>query len=158
MAYFVLPRYAFGEAARFIENLARNPTLGAGFYYVMACQLNGKEPEVDLLRSFPVHLGDLDEVNTYCIVAYPTPPPVDLSDLSLDEMLELEDKVVLAPYFSAIILNKQSNEARYYVLGQSPDGGTTLRGVMPNFNANLGPGSEPELKEFIALLRGAGRL
>jgi hypothetical protein len=152
MAYFVLPQYASSEAATFIENLARSPILGAGFYYVMACRMNGKEPDTGLLRSFPVHLGDLDEANRFCIVEYPTPPAVDLSELSLDEMLQLGDEVVVAPYFSAIVLNKQSNEARYFVLGQSPDGYTTLRGVIPNLNANLGTGCEPELKEFIALL------
>jgi hypothetical protein len=153
MAYFVLPRYAESGAVTFIENLARSPALGAGFYYVMACQMNEKEPDVELVRSFPVHLGDLDEANRYCIVAYPTTPAVDWSELSLEQMLELGDKVVLAPYFSAFILNKQSNAARYFVLGQSPDGFTTLRGVTPTMNANLGPGCEPELQEFIALLR-----
>lgn len=98
MAYFVLPQYACGEARTFIENLARSPTLGAGFYYVMACRMNGKEPDMELLRSFPVYLGDLDEPNRYCIIGYPTPTPVDLSGLSLEELFELEDKVVLAPY------------------------------------------------------------
>jgi hypothetical protein len=151
MAYFVLPRYA--EAATFIENLARSPNLGAGFYYVMACRMNGKDPDMELLRSFPVHVGDLDEVNRFCIVEYPTPPTVDLSGLSREEMFERGEEVVLAPYFSAILLNRQSNEARYFVLGQSPHGFTTLRGVTPTLNANLGSGCEPELKEFVALLR-----
>jgi hypothetical protein len=153
MAYRILPEYVSREGATFIGNLTRSRTLGAGFYYVMACQMHGKEPDTNLLRSFPVHDGELDEANHYCIVEYPTPSPVDLSELSLEEMMELGNKVVLAPYFSAIILNKQSQEARYFVLGQSPDGFTTLRGVTPNLNANLGPACEPELKEFIALLR-----
>jgi hypothetical protein len=151
MAYFLLPQYA--EDATFIENLARSPTPGAGFYYVMACRMKGKEPDPALLRSFPVHLGELEETHRYCIIEYPTPPTVDLSGLPLEAMFELGDKVVLAPFFSAIVLHKQTNETRYFVLGQSPDGFTTLRGVTTNFNANLGPGCEPELQEFIALLR-----
>jgi hypothetical protein len=158
MAYFVLPQYVSSEAATFIEKLAGSPALGAGFYYVLACRMNGMEPDMELLRSFPVHLGDIDEANRFCIIEYPTPPSVDLSALSLGQMFELGDNVVLAPYFSAFVLNKQTNDARYYVLGQSPDGFTTLRGVTPTLNANLGPGCEPELKEFIALLRGAGQL
>src|SRR5262249_45120750 len=145
--------YVAREGATFIENLARSPTLGAGFYYVMACRMNGKEPDMELLRSFPVHLGDLDEDHRYCSVGYPTPPTVDLSELSLEEMLGLGNRIVLAPYFSAIVLNQQSKEARYFILGQSPDGFTTLRSVTPTMNANLGPGCEPDLKEFIALLR-----
>jgi hypothetical protein len=153
MAYFLLPQYVSREGATFVENLSRSATLGAGFYYVMACSMNAKEPDMNLIRSFPVHLGDLDAVHRYCIVQYPSPPAVDLSELSLDEMLQMADKVVLAPYFSAIVLNKQSNEVRYFILGQSPDGFTTLRGVTPELNANLGPGCEPELDEFVALLR-----
>jgi hypothetical protein len=153
MAYFVLPRYVFHQAATFIENLGRSPTLGAGFYYVMACQMNKIEPDVQLVRSFPVHIGDLDETNRYCIVEYPTPPAVDLSELSLEEMFESGSNVVLAPYFSAIVLHKPSNTARYFVLGQSPDGFTTLRSVTPGMNANLGPGCEPKLQQFVALLR-----
>jgi hypothetical protein len=153
MAYFVLPRYVASGAAAFIENLARTPTLGAGFYYAMACQMNRKEPDTKLLRSFPVHLGDLDEHHQYCIVEYPKQPAVDLMELSVEEMLALGNKVVFAPYFSAIILSKQSKVARYFILGQSPDGHTTLRSVTPEMNANHGSGCEPVLEEFVSLLR-----
>ena len=43
MAYLVLPRYVYGQ-----PDILRNTltgSLGGGFYYVMACQMNGKEPD-----------------------------------------------------------------------------------------------------------------
>jgi hypothetical protein len=62
---------------------------------------------------------------------------------------------VLAPYFSAVVRHRQTNEVNYYTLGQAPTGGgTTLRAVMPdNSNCNLGPGPEPRLDAFLARLR-----
>jgi hypothetical protein len=58
----------------------------------------------------------------------------------------------LAPYLSAVV-TRPGEPPRYFALGQSPDGFTTLRGVTPDMNANLGPGCEPELEPFLALLR-----
>lgn len=153
MAYFVLPRYVFTEAVAFVEQLADSTHLGAGVYYVMACKMNGTEPDPDLLHAFPVHHGDLDATSRYCVVAYPTPPAVDLSAVPPDEVFARMDKVVLAPYFSAIVLPAASREARYFVLGQSPIGTTTLRGVTATTNANLGAGCEPDLELFLDLLR-----
>jgi hypothetical protein len=44
-------------------------------------------------------------------------------------------------------------ECQYFVPGQAPNGGTTLRRVSPVSNANLGQGCEPELNTFLQLLR-----
>jgi hypothetical protein len=151
MAYFVLPDYITRGAEALADRLSRSP-IEAGTFYMMACALKGLEPRMELLRSFPVHRGDLDNTTRFCIVEYPNPPAVDLSDLSLEEMFALGDKVVLAPYFSAILWDR-SESVRYFVLGQSLHGFTTLRSVTPDTNANLGPGCEPELEEFVALLR-----
>src|SRR5262245_24856930 len=122
MAYFLLPQYVFGQTERLLSNLSGSPTLGAGFYYVMACQMNGKEPRDELIRSFPVHAGNLDEGHDYWIVGYPTPPAVDLADVPEEQMFEALQGVVLAPYFSAVIQNRQSKEVRYFILGQSVGG------------------------------------
>jgi len=153
MAYFVLPRYVFAGAAALVEQLAGSTHLGTGLYYATACKMNGTEPDPDLVHAFPVRHGDLDATSRYCVVAYPTPPAVDLSGVPPEELFTRKDKVVLAPYFSAIVLPTASPEVRYFVLGQSPIGTTTLRGVTPTTNANLGSGSEPELEPFLDLLR-----
>ena len=149
MAYFVLPPYVFGDTKSFVGNLSRSSS-GARVYYVMASFRNRREPRTEL--SFPVHLGNLDADTHYCIIEYPTPPVVDLSDLSLEEMFTQAGKVVQAPYFSAIVQD-QNGPTRYFILGQSPDGFTTLRSVTLNSNANWGPGCEPEVQAFVELLR-----
>lgn len=71
-------------------------------------------------------------------------------------MIDAMQGIVLAPYFSAMIRERTTGTARYYVLGQSLDGHTTFRTVTPEMNANLGPGCEPELDAFLELLRQSG--
>jgi hypothetical protein len=151
MAYFVLPDYFTRGAEALADRLSSSP-LECGTFYIMGCTMRGLEPQMDLLHSFPVHRGDLNENTRYCIVEYPTPPALDLSDLSMEEMLALSGRLVLAPYFSAVLWDR-TGAARYYVLGQSPDGFTTFRKVEPDMNANLGPGCEPALGAFVDLLR-----
>jgi hypothetical protein len=151
MAYFILPRYVFDDAEALVARLLGDPTR-AGSFYIMAASTNQHEPRWELFRSFPVHSGALDATTRYCIIEYPTPPAVDLSDLSFTEMMERTRDVVLAPYFSAI-LRDQNGPPRYFILGQSPDGFTTLRSVTLELNANLGPGCEPQLDAFVDLLR-----
>ena len=70
-------------------------------------------------------------------------------DISFEAMKDF----VLAPYFSAMLVENEGGQVRYFILGQSPDGHTTLRGVTLNMNANLGRGCEPELKAFLDLLQ-----
>ena len=82
----------------------------------------------------------------------PTPPPVSI-DLSNEDILEALEGVVLAPYFSAILKGKTTDEVKYFILGQSPDGYTTLRATDGGVNANLGRGSDPEPNAFLELLR-----
>jgi hypothetical protein len=151
MAYFLLPQYVFENTEAVLKALAGDETPGAGFYYVMTCAANGKEPRPELIRSFPVHCGTLDDHRRYTVVQYPSPPPVGVS--AFDQAMAALENVVLAPYFSAIIENTDSKEIHYFILGQSPVGSTTLRGVRPGMNANLGEGCEPELDQFIELLR-----
>jgi hypothetical protein len=94
----------------------------------------------------------------YFIIGYPEPPLIDMSqqlaenddDLSILESL---DGMVLAPYFSAIIRDDVTRSTGYYVLGQALDGGATLRRVTPHHNLSLGPGYNPDLNEFLQLLR-----
>src|SRR5262249_12517292 len=148
--------YVFRRLDALLRSLSSSPTLGAGFYYVMTCQAKGQEPRPELIRCFPVHQVDLDERRQCWIVGYPIPPAVDLSRLEGDDLFATLDAVVLAPYFSAIVKDRQDGSVQYFVLGQSPDGGTTLRGVTATINANLGPGCEPNLEAFTELLRRHG--
>lgn len=161
-AYFVLPHYVFGEPQRVLKDFAERPDYSAKFFYVMACQVRDWEPSPDDLRQITAHSGMLNDDRSYHIIEYPPFPPVDITGRSgasgapsADSFKAVRDamrNVVLAPYFSAIIYGEQGIE-HYLVLGQSPDGATTLRRVTPRINANLGRGCAPSLAAFVSLLR-----
>jgi hypothetical protein len=152
MAYFVLPRYVFNQPEKVSAELSAG-RVGAMFFYVLTCTFSEKEPDPEVAKAFAAHTGTLDDRHNYYVIEYPIPAPVDITGVADDRMLEALQQVVLAPYFSAMIEDRQSKQVRYFILGQSPDGHTTLRAVTPEFNANLGPGCEPELQAFLGLLR-----
>ncbi|MBY0456877.1 MAG: hypothetical protein K2V38_06040 [Gemmataceae bacterium] len=156
VAYFILPHYAANDVPK-VATLCRDaPTAGRVFFYVMACQGRGVEPDPEDAKRFCWHHGTLTEGDEYFALEYPVPPPVDLLDLPPEQMFAT--KVVLAPHFSVIVRNIVTGAAEYFILGQSPmGGGTTLRRVTVNgrehINANLGPGPEPKLDAFLAAVR-----
>jgi hypothetical protein len=154
-AYFVLPNYAFTAPDRLFEAFGRDPVYAARFYNVMACKSEGRDPDHDEVAAVTGHSGALDGALRYHAVQFPKFPPADLSKLSLDpaELDQAAKRFVLAPYFSAVVYSDGGGIAHYFVLGQSPAAGTTLREVTRQTNANLGPGCEPELEAFLSLLR-----
>jgi len=113
-----------------------------------------RDPDQDEVAAVTGHSGTLDGALRYHVVQFPAFPTVDLSNLSLDPAVldRAAKRFVLAPYFSAIVYS-DGGIAHYFVLGQSPAAGTTLREVTPEMNANLGPGCEPEPEAFLSLLR-----
>lgn len=153
MAYFLLPRYCSERRESLLQNLRMGPKAGAAFFYVMTCKLSELEPREDVVHSLSVDIGKLDDATNFYIITYPTPPNVDISQLPEADIMQAVQQLVLAPYFSAVIENTQTDKLSYYILGQSPDGGTTLRTVEGTINANLGPGCEPSLSSFVQLLR-----
>jgi hypothetical protein len=153
MAYFVLPQYCSARPESLLQNLKLGPRAGAAFFYLMTCQMNDIEPRDEVVQSLSVSTGKLDDTTIYHIIAYPTPPGVDLSQIPEDKILDVMQKIVLAPYFSAILENSETHAVAYYILGQSPDGFTTFRTVDGTMNANLGRGCEPRLESFVEFLR-----
>jgi hypothetical protein len=151
VAYFVLPHYAYGEIAKVADLCSNTPTAAGPFFYLMACQMRKVEPVIEDAKRFHWHHGRLREGHEYYVLEYPSPPPVDLSRLSPDELLNAGSPPVLAPYFSAIIHEAPAGAVSYYILGQAPiGGGTTLRSVLrEGANCNLGPGPEPRLDSFL---------
>jgi hypothetical protein len=155
-AYFVLPQYAFNDPARLLAEFGKDPDYAARFFYVMACQAASRSPQREEVAAITGHTGRLNDEFNYSIVQFPAFPPVNLTDLPPDKLMAAMERVVLAPYFAAVLTTSEGAVAHYFVLGQSPNGGTTLREVTPKMNANLGPGCQPRLGDFIASL--AGRL
>lgn len=155
VAYFVLPHYAFEGIDKLVDLCLNTPALAGPFFYVMAAQMRKVEPVSEDAKLFRWHHGLLSDEREYFALEYPLPPAVNMSNLSDEQAIERmtngDSKLVLAPYFSAIIRGAELSEPRYFILGQSPlGGGTTLRCITPEgLNCNLGPGPEPDLASFL---------
>jgi hypothetical protein len=150
MAYFILPYYAFKECDKLVsicmgqvfaltdEGKAAGLDPAGAFFYHLTCQTYGVKPTQEDTVRFQSHHGQTDAEHDYFSFEYPIPPSVSFPE-------------ALAPYFSGIIRHRGTKAVRYYVLGQSPIGRTTLRSVTEEGrNYNLGPGPEPNLNAFLA--------
>jgi hypothetical protein len=159
VAYFILPHYAHKDLGKVVDLCSSTPAAAGPFFYVMACQMRKVEPVIEDAKPFRWHHGHSSDGREHYVLEYPTPPPVDLSDLSPEELLGGGSPLVLAPHFSAIVRGVPADEVAYYVLGQAPiGGGTTLRSVRSDgTNCNLGPGPEPRLAAFFEAIPGPGK-
>jgi hypothetical protein len=149
-----LPHVAYNDCDNLVKMFKEGPITVGAYYYVTVCQALKIEIIREDAKRFREHFGELDDAQDYFVLEYPTPPPVDLTDVNMSALPQ--DKIpVLAPYFSAVLRNRQTGAVDYYTLGQAPTrGGTTLRAVTPDdSNCNLGPGPEPRLEAFLARLR-----
>lgn len=151
VAYFILPHYAFNDVAKVADMCMNMPNVAGPFFYLMACQAREVEPNMDDAKRYHWHHGTLDDGREYFVLEYPTPTPVDMSDLPEEQWMSQANRIVLAPYFSAIVRGSAGEEPGYFVLGQAPmGGGTTFRCVLrEGANCNLGPGPAPELNAFL---------
>jgi hypothetical protein len=151
VAYFILPYYAYNDPTRVADLCSNTPNAAGPFFYLMACQARKVEPVIEDGKLFRWHHDRLRDGREYYVLEYPTPPSVDFSDTSLDDLMNASTPLVLAPYFSALVHEATAGEVSYYVLGQTAlGGGTTLRAVLrEGANCNLGPGSEPQLGSFL---------
>jgi hypothetical protein len=152
MAYFALPSHLFQETERVLRELSANPEATVRLIYTQTCKAREKQVYPPDYQAFAVHSGVLNDRHDYQLIQYPNFPPVNLTDVPADQLAQRLRDVVLAPYFSAVVVSKE-HEVKYFVLGQAPDGHTTLRGVSLEVNANLGRGCEPNQPALLALLR-----
>ena len=153
MAYFVLPLRAHNELTELRSEFEESPDVAALHYFCKAAKGRGVVPRAEDAKAIRAHTGWLASETEYIVIEYPRYPAVDLLAALPDEVPSIGPGHVLAPYFSAVVIDRGSRTAKCFVLGQSPDAGTTLRLVSPEMNANLGPGCEPELEAFMKLLR-----
>jgi hypothetical protein len=156
IAYFILPHYAKNDPKKIIDQWTDTPNAAGPFLYLWSCEFAKTEPKDDEAILFRAHLGKLNINYDYYLLEYPTPPPVDFSGVDLEDLAtdKADDLPVLAPYFSALLHNPNTNTIAYFVLGQSPlGGGTTLRKVGDDVNMNLGPGPSANLEDFLYSLR-----
>jgi hypothetical protein len=151
MAYMLLPHYAYQDFGKIVDLWTTTPASAGPFLYLMVCQYHRIEPSPDDATRFRVHQGNLSDGKIYYALEYPVPPPVDLANIDLADAVDGEPPI-LAPHFSAVVVNESSLKVSYYVLGQAPlGGGTTMRSVTAEgANCNHGPGPEPRLDRFLA--------
>jgi hypothetical protein len=152
MAYFALPRRAHADPEELRADFEDSPDLVALDYFRQAAKNRVAQPDEQDLRALRGHIVQLDTERDCLVIEYPKFPAVDL--LTTPDALSPDaGPYVLAPYFSAVVIDRDTREVRYFVLGQSPDARTTLREVSPQMNTNLGPGCKPELVALLELLR-----
>ncbi|MBI3944324.1 MAG: hypothetical protein HY321_00215 [Armatimonadetes bacterium] len=153
VAYFVLPHYAFKDLPKLTHLCLNTPRAAGPFFYLMAAELRSVQADAEAADRFRWHHGQLSGGREYLALEYPVPPPVDLSGVPMEQLLEGRSEHVLAPHFSAIICG--GGAVQYFIPGQAPmGGGTTLRCILPEgTNCNLGPGPEPELAAFLDAIR-----
>jgi hypothetical protein len=145
LAYYLLPQTLFSDLDKTLGYFSSTRFPPGAYLYAMACSYQKATPQREDALLFHTHSGSLTNASSYYVVEYPIPPPFDISN----------SDAVLAPLFSAIVHYQSTNEVAYYVLGQGPLGGTTLRAVQRDgTNANLGKGPNPVLNDFLGALRG----
>ena len=151
IAYFVLPQFVFGDLER-VTDLSTNSSEHVGsFWYLIACKAREIQPDKNVAQKFKCHCGSFDDSRKYVIFEYPT--LTNDSDRSACTSRRPGNLLVLAPYYSAVLFG-QSRTTDYYVLGEAPFSGTTLRRILPEgANCNLGPGPTPTVHNFLDAIR-----
>lgn len=150
LAYAVLPEMVHRSFDDFIRSWRdRVP------FCFMLCALGSSKEKVrttlEQKAAFRKQDGQLSPTCDCYLVEFPTPPPVSLlSKSALPSVIASGRKPpVLAPYFAAAVHDRVSGRRCYFVLGQSPSGGTTFQTVRADgATCNLGPGPKPELASF----------
>jgi len=133
VAYQILPHGIFNNVEK-INNLWRNePDVAGHALYQMACQSLKTTPDETIGSQFRAQVREL-EGHSFYILEYPAPG----------------ESAIPAPYLSCIHFENSGSTPKFYILGQSPMGDTTLRSVTGDgMNMNLGPGPEPAIDPFL---------
>jgi hypothetical protein len=152
-AYTLVPRYA-SDRDQLVGDFAEAPDLTAIRWYIEAAKMLGRVADRDDVAQLRGHTGRLDADRDYYLIEYPRFPAVDLlASLDAGGLPAGTGAYVLAPYFSAALLDREAREMRYFVLGQSPDARTMVREVTPEMDANLGSGCAAEREALLSFLR-----
>lgn len=152
IAYKLFPAYAFEQPKALLDAIESSPDSTHALLYFIICKAHEIEPDHADAERYRWHKISGEPSGIRLILEYPKPAPIDLSDQSFEDIKNSMGKWVLAPHFSALIVDEPDAKPAYYVLGQSSmGGGTTLRRVdADGANLNLGPGPQPELAAFLA--------
>jgi len=143
IAYRALPRHLSHPAIEKVEKWFAGPDAIRDSLYRVGCIMSHCTMRSGESQRIMTHMGRLDDHRDYFIFEYPTPPAPDAS----------QGRMLLAPYFSAMIHHAGTADCECYALGQSPDGGTTIRAVKEGEHVRLDIGLDPTLENWIVWLR-----
>ncbi|MES3022072.1 MAG: hypothetical protein V4857_10870 [Pseudomonadota bacterium] len=156
IAYGIFPHYAHHKMAELRALVASDPGNVGKVFYFAACVARGvRGLDIDADK-YRLHQVALDATRSCLVLEYPQPKLTGGSGQSFSDSVKAiqSGEMVIAPFFSAALVDGGSDEVRFFVLGQTSFGpGTVLRFVEPDGqNRNLGPGPEPRLELFLAAL------
>ena len=153
VAYYEFPQNAFAAKENLFKLWDDNPSYLSRYLYIKACRMRGVKAVDEESNQLSFELHDFSDTHTAHILKYPVPPSFEFDP----GQMMAGNGPVLAPYYSALITDQSRSQLQYFVLGQSPSGGTTLRSVDENgINSNLGPGPDvPSCENFLGLIRVA---
>jgi hypothetical protein len=151
-AYTVMPRHT-SDRDRLIGEFAEEPDLTAVRWYLEAAKILGRIAVREDVAQLRGHTGRLDADRDYYLIEYPRFPAVDLvASLDTDgntnaALSAVAGRHVLAPYFSAALIDRETREVRCFVLGQSddPPGGDPGPERQPGTRVRAGTEDVPQL-------------
>lgn len=147
LAYFLLPDILFKNPQQLDDVASRLGAVAGPFLYAAMARLERVAANPETASRYLWRRGELDG-RPYYLLEYPPPSS------PVDETTEVVRTLILAPFFSMVLGPPGSTDVRYFVLGQSFQGPTTLREVTESgTNYNLGPGPEPSEEAFLAQVR-----
>jgi len=150
LAYLVLPDMVHRSFDDFLRSWRDRVPFGF-MLCDFGCSKEKVRTTIEQKAAFRTQEGQLSPTCDCYLVEFPTPPPFSLlSESELQSVIAAGRRPpVLAPYFAAALHDRVAGRRYYYVLGQSPSGGTTFRTVTADgANCNLGPGPRPDLASF----------
>jgi hypothetical protein len=157
LTYKVLPKLVHSRWSEFMD--LWNGSIPFPYYFaIKGASDQLKRLSSEQLQEFKYYQGDLKADLKYYLIEFPAPPPQTgeptlekvAVQLAQGKKLSPESVPVLGPYFAVACHNAQTSEVHFYILGQSPSGGTTLRIALEGgAHANCGPGPEPAPNTFL---------
>ncbi|MGH7143668.1 MAG: hypothetical protein ACREJ2_05965 [Planctomycetota bacterium] len=153
MAYFILPHYAFKSLQKAIDLWVQSPRTCPTFFYLTTCQVKKCDSNTEEATKFTAHQGKLDDKRDFYLMQHPTPPKIDLTGLTPEQLAA--QKPVLAPFYTAIVVERATKAASVFVLGQAPTGGgVTVRQIgADGSNAKLADGPQADISQFLSFVR-----
>ncbi|PWF48725.1 hypothetical protein [Massilia glaciei] len=156
VAYQIFPHHTHHKMPELLAMVASDPANVGKVFYFAACvgrAIRGLDIDAGKYR---LHQVALDATRRCLVLEYPQPKPTGGSGQSFSDSIKAiqSGEMVIAPFFSAAIIEEGRDAVRFFVLGQASLGpGTVLRFVeRDGQNRNLGPGPEPRLELFLQAL------